>query len=148
MKVADVFQNRDGLSRQSRLRYDTPALHGFSLSGSLSILHKGSGLNLTLSGGMLERDAMEDSINLYAKIGWIARLSSVGNTAFGVDFTRSENLPSSRDKAWSLGAAVSQSFPRFATEVYVQYRLYGLDRKSGAPVGNLNIGSVGARVKF
>ena len=29
-----------------------------------------------------------------------------------------------------------------------QYRLYSLDRKSGPDVGNINVGTVGARVKF
>ncbi len=35
LKVSDAFSSFDGLSRQSRLRYDSPSLYGFSLAGSL-----------------------------------------------------------------------------------------------------------------
>ena len=35
VSVSDAFNNRDGLSRRSRLRYDTPAFRGFHLAGSL-----------------------------------------------------------------------------------------------------------------
>lgn len=191
LKVSDVFNDWDGLSRQSRLRYDTPSFFGFSLAGSLvtnqrcdaalfwsgegyglkaaaafavsnpkladkglqydgslSVLHRSSGLNLTLSGGMQEQDTQEDSINLYGKIGWLATLTSLGSTAFGVDYTRSENLPLSGDNAWSAGVAAVQALNRIATEFYVQYRLYSLDRKSGPAVKKLTLGTFGARVKF
>lgn len=191
LKVSDAFNDWDGLSRQSRLRYDTPAYYGFSLAGSLvtgqrydaavfwsgegyglkasaafavanpeladkglqydgsmSLLHLNSGLNLTLSGGLLEDEIREDAINLYAKIGWIANLFTLGNTAFGLDYTRSENLPLAGDRAWSVGAAAVQSFNKIATEFYLQYRTYSLDRKSGPAVKRLNLGTFGARVRF
>ena len=35
IKVSDAFNDQDGLSRQSRLRYDTPSFYGFSLAGSV-----------------------------------------------------------------------------------------------------------------
>lgn len=35
IKVADAFNDRDGLGRQSRIRYDTPGFTGFTLAGSL-----------------------------------------------------------------------------------------------------------------
>ena len=191
LKISDVFQSRDGLSRQSRLRYDTPSLYGFSLAGSLvtnqrsdlvlfwngegygfrsigafavsnprlwdsglqydgsmSILHIGTGMNLTLSGGLLEKDVNKDATNLYVKLGWIANLFDLGNTAFGIDYTRSENLPASNDRGYSVGAAVVQAFSRFATDLYLQYRMYSLDRRSGPVVSALTVGTFGLRVKF
>jgi predicted porin len=191
LKVSDVFQGRDGLSRQSRLRYDTPSYYGFSLAGSLvtnqrydagifwsdagyglkasgafaisdpqlpdnglqydgslSVLHQDSGLNFTLSGGLQERDNQEDATNLYGKVGWIADFTQLGNTAFGIDYTRSENLPWSHDSAWSTGATAVQFFDKIATEFYIQYRLYLLDQKSGPALEDINVGTVGARVKF
>lgn len=191
LKVSEVFQDRDGLSRQSRLRYDTPAYHGFRLAaslvtdqradaaicwggeghgfkaagalavanpqlpdkglqqdGSVSILHQDSGLNLTLSGGRQERDRQKNATNFYGKIGWLANLNALGCTAFGLDYTRARNLPSASDTAWSMGAAVVQAFDKIATEFYLQYRLYALERKSGPAVNNINVGTVGARVKF
>jgi predicted porin len=191
LKVSDVFQSRDGLSRQSRLRYDTPALYGFSLAGSLatnqrydmalfwngegygiravgafavsnprlgdsglqydgslSVLHNATGLNLTLSGGLLARDTGEDATNLYGKLGWIASFTELGHTAFGIDYTRSANLPASDDRGYSVGAAVVQAFSRYATDLYLQYRLYSLDRRSGPSVRTLTVGTFGVRVKF
>lgn len=191
LKVSEVFQDRDGLSRQSRLRYDTPTRYGFSLAGSLvssrradaalfwggegygfkavgalavanpqlpdnglqqdgsvSVLHQGSGLNLTLSGGWQERDGQKNATNLYGKVGWLANLNQLGSTAFGVDYTRSGNLPASNDTAWSVGAAVVQLFDKIATELYMQYRIYTLELKSAPAVDNIDVGTVGARVKF
>jgi len=191
LKVSDVFQDRDGLSRQSRLRYDTPSYYGFSLAvslvadqrydagifwtgedhglkaagalaisdpnlpdsglqydGSLSVLHQNTGLNLTLSGGLQERDRQKAATNLYGKVGWIAHLNKLGSTAFGIDYTRSENLPSSRDSAWSVGATAVQLVTKIATEFYIQYRNYALDRKSGPAVENIIVSTVGARVRF
>ncbi len=191
LKVADAFKNMDGLSRQSRLRYDTPSLYGFSLAGSLvsgqrydavlnwsgegygfrsaaalalahpklvgyrlmydgsfSLLHTSSGLNLTLSGGLLERDSGKDATNLYAKAGWIANFSKLGYTAFGIDYTRSESVATVGDKGYSVGAAVVQAFEKYATELYLQYRIYSLDRANQNPVADITVGTFGARVKF
>lgn len=191
LKVSDAFTDLDGLSRQSRLRYDTPRFFGFSLAGSIvsgqrsdlalfwgtegygfkaaaaaavanprldntglqydgsfSALHTKSGLNLTFSSGMQERDIGNNATNLYAKLGWLADFTKIGTTAFGVDYTLSQNLPFSEDRGYSMGAAVVQSLDRYATELYLQYRIYSLDRKSGPAVENINAGTFGARVKF
>lgn len=191
LKVSDAFKNMDGLSRQSRLRYDSPGLYGFSLAGSLvsgqrydvvlnwsgegygfrsaaafslahpklagyrlmydgsfSLLHTASGLNLTLSGGLLERDFAKDATNLFAKAGWIASFSKLGYTAFGIDYTRSENTSAVGDKGYSVGAAVVQAFEKYATELYLQYRIYSLDRANQNPVADITVGTFGARVKF
>ena len=192
LKVSDVFSSFDGLSRQSRLRYDSPVLYGFRLAGSLvsnqrsdlalfwggegygfkgagafavsnpkvanagllydgsfSLLHSTSGLNLTLSGAMQEYSLRRDATNLYAKLGWLTSLTSLGNTAFGIDYTRTEHLAQSGDKGHSVGAAVVQTFDKIATELYLQYRVFSLDRAAGTtPVADINIGTFGARVKF
>jgi predicted porin len=192
LKISDAFNDLDGLSRQSRLRYDSPKLFGFNLAGSLvsnqrsdlalfwggegygfkgagaiavanpkltnagllydgsfSLLHSASGLNLTLSGATQEYTKRKDAINLYAKLGWLTKLTSFGYTAFGVDYTRSEHMAQAGDKGNSVGAAMVQSFDKIATELYFQYRVYSLDRAAGSPsVANINIGTIGARVKF
>ncbi|MFA5182067.1 MAG: hypothetical protein WC405_12140 [Syntrophales bacterium] len=121
---------------------------GLQYDGSFSVLHIKSGLNLTVSGGLQERDIGNNATNFYTKLGWLADFTRIGTTAFGVDYTLSQNLPSSEDKGYSIGAAVVQSFDRFATELYLQYRIYSLDRKSGPAVGDINAGTFGARVKF
>lgn len=191
LKVSDAFKNMDGLSRQSRLRYDSPRLLGFSLAGSLvtsqrsdialfwggegygfkaagafavanpridgsglmydgsfSTLHSATGLNLTLAGGLQTRDTLKDAANLYAKLGWLANLTRQGYTAFGIDYTRTAHQPSNDDKGYSVGGTVVQAFEKYATELYLQYRVYSLDRRSGAAVSDMSVGTVGARVKF
>ena len=199
LKVSDAFSSLDGLSRQSRLRYDSPVLYGFRLAGSLvsnqrsdlalfwggegygfkgagafavsntkgsatyttrpdatllydgsfSLLHTVTGLNLTLSGALQQHTTRKDATNLYAKLGWLASLTSLGNTAFGVDYTRSEHMAQAGDKGYSVGAAVVQAFDKIATELYLQYRVFSLDRAAGTtPVADINIGTFGARVKF
>ena len=191
IKVSDAFNNQDGLSRQSRVRYDTPSFYGFSLAGSavsnqradaallwggqgygfqaagaaaisnpnqdntnhkydgsFSILHEKTGLNLTLSAGLLDRDNQSDPTNFFAKPGWIANFFDVGYTAFSVDYTRSLNLPTGTDDGYSIGAALVQSLDKFGTEIYLQYRLYSLDRGSGPSVEDINVGTIGARIKF
>jgi hypothetical protein len=111
-------------------------------------LHEDTGLNLTLSAGLLERDNQDDPRNYYAKAGWLTRFFSVGETAFGVDFTRSLNLPTSDDDGYSIGAAAVQQFDEYGTEFYLLYRLHSLDRDVEADVHDIGVGSFGARVKF
>jgi len=191
IEVSDAFSDQDGLSRQSRVRYDTPRFFGFSLAGSVvsnqradgalfwggqgygfkaagaaavsdpnqnntdlryngsfSMLHEDSGLNLTLSSGLLDRDDRDDPLNLYAKLGWIADFCDLGATAFGVDYTRSFNTTAEDDEGYSIGAAVVQLIEPFGTELYLQYRLFSLDRDAGPGVADIHAGTLGARVKF
>jgi len=116
--------------------------------GSFSLLHEATGLNLTLSAGLLDSDNEGDPKNLYAKLGWLTRFFSVGQTAFGVDYTRSINLPTGRDDGYSIGGAVVQMFEEYGTELYAQYRLYSLNREVEPSVEDMYVGTVGARVKF
>jgi type II secretory pathway pseudopilin PulG len=191
VSVADAFNNRDGLGRQNRVRYDTPTFWGFHLAGgaisnqrydgallwggqgygfkaaaaaaianpnrdntdlqydgSFSILHEGTGLNLTASAGLLDRDDEGDPTNFYIKGGWRTQFFSVGQTAFGVDYNRSVNLPTGRDDGYSVGVAAVQVFEDYGTELYLQYRLYSLNRDVAPSVENMNVGTVGARVRF
>jgi hypothetical protein len=116
--------------------------------GSFSILHEGTGLNLTASAGLLDKDEDGDPTNLYGKLGWLANFFSVGQTGFGVDYTRSLNIPTGRDDGYSVGAVVVQQFDKYGTEFYLGYRLYSLDRDVASSVENINAGTIGARVKF
>jgi predicted porin len=120
----------------------------FQYSGSFSLLHEDTGLNLTLSGGLLERDIQSDPKNVYTKLGWRKRFLPFGETAFGVDYTRSLNLPTESDDGYSVGAAMVQQFEKFGTEVYFLYRLHSLDRDAAPSVQDIHVGSIGARVKF
>ena len=72
----------------------------------------------------------------------------MGQTAFGVDYDRSVNLPTGRDDGYSFGAAVVQQFDDYGTELYLQFRHWSLDRDVEANVQDINVGTIGTRVKF
>lgn len=189
--VSQAFNNFDGLSRKSRLRYDLPSFYGFGLAGSvitdsrwdtalrwsgsgygfkagaaaavafvntadsdyqydgsLSVLHEDTGLNFTFSAGTKDSDMNDDPYNMWGKLGWQTTFFSVGKTYFGVDYGISDNLTADGDEGFSIGAAVVQSFADYGTELYFQFRQYSLDRDASADVEDINLGTIGARVKF
>ena len=88
-----------------------------------------------------------DPLQTFYKLGWIAKFGSWGPTAFSGDYTRSWNRPTGRDDGHAAGATVVQHFAGWGTEIYVQYRWMDLDR-DGADLEEINVGSVGVRVKF
>jgi predicted porin len=116
--------------------------------GSFSLLHEDTGLNLTLSAGLQERDNQSDAGNLYGKLGWLTRFFSFGETAFEVDYTRTQNQPTKNDDGYSAGAAAVQFFEEYGTDIYLLYRLYSLDRDVEPSVHDISLVSIGARVKF
>jgi hypothetical protein len=190
--VAGAFKDFDGLSRKSRLRYDTPNFHGFGLSGSVisdrrwdtalrwggegygvkaaaaaavaylheddadyqydgsfSVLHEATGLNVTLSTGTKDADNQDnDPYNLYGKLGWLTSLNSFGKTAFGIDYGHSENIAADDYEGDTFGVAVVQNFDKWATQVYFQFRNFSLDTNDDPNVSDINVGTLGARVKF
>jgi hypothetical protein len=117
-------------------------------AGSFSVLHEDTGLNFTLSSGLLERDNQSDPKNYYAKVGWLANFFSFGWTSFGIDYTRSLNLPTENDDSYSIGLAAVQLFAEYGTEFYGLYRLHSLNRDVEPSVHDIAVGSIGARVKF
>ncbi len=140
----------DGLKAVAGLGFADPHLSGSrqQYDASLSVLHIGSGLNLTLSGGVLERKQGANAASGYAKLGWLAELNRWGSTAFGIDYSRSDNNAASGDRGRSAGAAVVQEVNRFASELYLQYRVYQLKMGDATPVHDISVGTFGARVKF
>ena len=120
----------------------------YQYDGSFSLLHEATGLNLTLSAGLLDYDGRNAGTNLWGKLGWLTRLFSAGETAFAVDYDRSTNFPTGTDKGYSVGGAVVQQFDDYGTELYVQYRLYSLDRDVEPSVEDMYVGTIGTRVKF
>lgn len=189
--VSQAFNNFDGLSRKSRLRYDTPTFYGFGLAGSavtdsrwdtaltwsgsgngfkagaaiavaalntdpsdyqydgsFSVLHEETGVNLTVSSGTKDFDGRDDANNLWGKIGWQANLCPLGETSFGIDYGHTENQSAQDDEGDSFGIAMVQSLAEYGTELYLQIRQYSLDREAGVDFSDINMGTIGARVKF
>jgi predicted porin len=117
-------------------------------AGSMSVLHEETGLNLSLSAGMKERDNQSDASNFFVKAGWLAKFFSVGKTAFSVDYTHSNNVPTENDDGYSYAVAAVQNFDKYGTELYALYRLYSLDRDVEPEVHDMGVASMGVRVMF
>jgi predicted porin len=117
-------------------------------NGSMSVLHEATGLNVTLSSGLLERKDQGNQQNLYAKLGWRHSFFSFGETAFGIDYTQSRRLPEHHDKSYSYGAAAVQQFDDYGVELFALYRLHDLDRRDEPKVDDIGVVSIGTRVKF
>ena len=189
----DIFSNFDGLSRDDRIRYDTPEWNGLSLAtsaisggggdaalfytfkndqfklaaataysnpgstsdtiddtvnGSVSLLHS-SGLNLTFAGGVRDlKDSDRDAPSFfYTKLGYRTSFSKLGDTAFSIDYGSNDDVKNDGDEAESFGAQFVQYIDNWATEFYLSFRNYDLDR-SGADYEDVNALLSGLRVKF
>ena len=190
IQVNDVFVNLDGLGRKDRLRYDTPIIHGFTISGSaieeevwdaalrwggegygvqaagalaaagtsgsdkgklysgsFSMLHLNTGLNLTAASGIQEQEKRDDESFWYVKGGWKADFFKVGSTAFSIDYTEIYDTDQDGDEGWSFGTYAVQRIQEFGIELYGGFRLYDLDRV-GVNLDQILVGSMGTRVKF
>ncbi len=97
---------------------------------------------------MKDRDNQDDPTNFYVKDGWLTGFFSFGETAFSVDFDKSDSLPTENDDGWSIGAAAVQQFEKFGSELYLQYRYFTLDLDAAADLHDINAATIGARVKF
>ena len=120
----------------------------FQYSGSFSVLHENTGLNLSMAAGGKRRDVQDDATNYFVKAGWLTDFFSVGKTAFSVDYTKGENLPVEGDDGYSFGIAAVQRFENYGAELYGIFRRYSLDRGTGPDVHDMDVNSIGVRVKF
>jgi predicted porin len=117
-------------------------------NGSFSALHEHTGLNLTLSFGLLDRNDQSDQQNFFGKLGWRRDLFAIGETAFSIDYTRSRNLPTDSDDSYSIAAAAVQQIDRYGAELFALYRFHSLDRDVEPKVEDISVVSIGTRVKF
>lgn len=188
ISVGDAFSNLDGLSRDDRIRYDTPSFAGFKLSGSLvaderadvalrysrefggtevaaaaafsrkpddfdrvngsaSIL-LANGISVTAAAGTEDVDARDDDgMFYYGKLGYQSQFFSIGNTALGIDYQYGEDIGADGDETNSFGVFAVQNIDDLATEFYLGYRYYDLDRDN-TDLDAINAVLTGARVKF
>ncbi len=120
----------------------------YGLAASASILHQGTGLNLTVAGGEEKTGSGGDRYQLYLKGGWIADFFDFGSSHFGLHGARTGNLPTSGDEGWTLGTAFVQRLEDFGIELYTKLSVYDLDRENDPSVDQIVVLSAGSRVKF
>ncbi|OXY82553.1 porin [Oceanimonas doudoroffii] len=115
------------------------------VNGSASFLHT-SGVSLTLAAG--ERDSGGQDPNfVYGKLGYQNQWFSAGKTAMSVDYHVANHADERSDKATSVGVQMVQNVDDWATELYVGYRNYDLER-ADENLDDANALIAGARIKF
>ncbi len=121
----------------------------YRMAGSWSLLHNESGLSLTLSGGFDEtEDGGGTPYNSYVKLGWDTQILPWGQTGFGLDYTRTENVSGEGDEGQSVGLAAVQVLDRYGLELYTQLRWLELENALGASFKDMWIFTSGTRVRF
>ena len=189
IQIKNAITDFDG-GRQNRVRYDTPRLAGFMLSGSVgedskhgaalrwageghglkayagvganapnrdgvtvaytgmtSVLHAGTGLGLTAATGLQEQTG-NDATFVYLKGGWQGRLFPIGDSAVSLDWQETADFTNEGDTARSFGLALVQRLEGYGTEFYAGLRNYSLSRDDTADPHDINVGTIGTRVKF
>ena len=89
-------------------------------AGSFSMLHKPTGLNLSLSSGA-DRDGGSYG---YAKAGWKGDLIAQGPTAVSIDYYDGEDIASDASSSEAIGLSAVQAFTDMDLEIYLGYRTY------------------------
>ncbi len=142
-----------------------------TLVGSAAVLHQASGLNALVSFGVREFDGQaidadgalrtpRDAKFIYAKIGWIAKLNSLGPTAFYGEYGRFEDFVTVIDDAALVtslgpgaaritgneadvwGAGVVQHIESAEMQLYLGYRRHGTHFDLVGPGGDA-VGTLG-----
>lgn len=188
INIGSVFSNFDGLSRDDRLRYDSPVIAGFigavsvgsddrwdialrqsgdygtvktafavayadpgdaavdsRVSGSFSA-RLGNGLNATFATGRDDRDDRDPSFG-YVKLGYLGAFTSLGATAFSVDYYTGDDMSAEGDESTSVGLQIVQALDRYSTELYAGIRNHEFESE-GQDVDDVLASLVGLRVKF
>ncbi|MEY8142019.1 porin [Falsihalocynthiibacter sp. CO-5D18] len=91
-----------------------------NLAGSASVLHKSSGLNLTVASGTT-KDIGDYN---YVKAGVLRDFFDAGTTAFSLDYYLGADIPADGSSSKSVGLAVVQNFDRQNLQLYATYRRY------------------------
>ena len=118
------------------------------IGGSVSVLHS-SGVNLTLAAATQDRSgsSIDDQVSFYIKPGFQFKASSLGKTAISFGYARSDDDSVQGDEYQNFGVVVLQNIDAAALELFAFWEMSTLDR-DGTDFDDINIGGIGARMKF
>jgi predicted porin len=143
----------DGTKLQAAVAYSDPGKDYTQINGSASVLF-GFGLNLTVAGGSRDLDKMpaggDDPTFMYGKIGYQAKLFSVGSTACSFDYGVYENIKKqdAEEKGTGYGVQLVQKLSEYNTEIFAAYRNFELEDNTSADYEPISLALAGARIKF
>ncbi len=145
--AATYNRETERLEIASALAFSRPDGDLERLNGSLSTVHKASGLNFTIAGGATERVGSANGAFLYGKLGWRAELTDAGKTSFSVDLYSGDDVESVGSESLSVGLAAVQAVPGWQTDFYAGFRLYDLEDDTADYKTGLAL-LTGARFRF
>ena len=120
----------------------------YAYAASGSVLYDPIGVSLTLSTGGQKLNEGDDPSNFYVKLGWDTTFWPLGNTGFGVDYTKGDNISSAGAEGTSYGIAAVQQIERYGIDLYAQLRMYELDDESDPSLKNITVGTFGTKFTF
>ncbi|MFV3075925.1 porin [Niveispirillum fermenti] len=123
----------------SRTGFDTQT------NGSVSVKFA-SGLNLTAAAGTRDLGPRNSDF-WYGKVGYLAKLTSVGASSFSVDFGKQEDLVVAGGNAKAWGAAFVQTVDAWAADFYLGVRNHEYSTRTADFKDVFGVIS-GARVRF
>ena len=132
------------------IAYSKPNGDDQRISASASVLHKSSGLSLTIAEGYNDTDkSSRDPVYVYGKLGYLADFTSLGPTAFGIDVFVGRDFESINSDSLSIGLAGVQTIEYKDTA----FDIYGLVRHHNFDDNNANYENgmsflTGARWRF
>ncbi len=120
------------------------------VAGSIAIMHD-SGLNLTFSAGTRDNKGAtrKDDDHIYVALGYVAKLTDVGTTAFAIDYGNADDVKADGDDFTTWGVAVTQNLKDVSAQLYITFRNHQLDRTAAnTNFDDINVVMVGTKVKF
>jgi hypothetical protein len=100
------------------------------LSGSISGLHKPTGISLTLAGGHEFTDGPEGRYG-YIKVGYQHEFFDIGSTAFSVDYYFGRDMAADGSDSDSVGLAAVQNIDAYNLQLWALWRNHHYDDSDG-----------------
>jgi hypothetical protein len=97
-----------------------------TLSGSISGLHKPTGISLTLAAAREFTDGIEGSYG-YVKLGYEREFFEIGSTAFSIDYYFGTDIAASDSDSTSIGLAAVQNIDEYNLSLWALWRNYAYD---------------------
>lgn len=116
-------------------------------AGSASVLHEGTGLNLSYGTAFRDQDEGTGQLQ-YVKAGWQHDFFAVGKTAFSLDFGLDKDVPADGGDGKTVGLVALQNFSQYGTELFAGLRGYDFDDGDGPSTSTIYVGTAGTRIRF
>ena len=100
------------------------------LSGSISGLHKPTGISLTFAAGHEYSDGIEGRYG-YAKLGYQHQFFELGSTAFSIDYYLGEDIAAAGSSSNSVGLAAVQNIDDLNLQLWMLWRNHHYDDDAG-----------------